>query len=239
MKKSARVRLMLASLVILGAIVLGLDGITRGIANHNITIEPVALAQDQATTPDQTSRLNNGGPAVPATVQNVKDGVPTDGAKVQSAQPGFINFDPPCFFEGTLPLDMAPYMNPGTKAYFTRGEGSVLNQCGNFSVTGHSAPNFLAWNCGTSNFDGSKPALPAEIKFIDPVSSVSINVGSHTDAGETSKLIAYDVRLNRIAITSTTLTSSLKKLTVTATGIKTVRLTGPCVMVADDLTVKR
>jgi hypothetical protein len=166
-----------------------------------------------------------------------RDGVSTDDVRIQVAQPGFINFDPPCVFAETLPLQTAPYMNPVTKVYFIHGEGAVLNECSNFGVSGHSPPNFLAWNCDATNFDGTRPALPAEIKFLDPVSKVSVKVGSGANAGVRARLIAFDSTFTQIDVAATTLASNLKTLTVTAPGIRYVRLVGPCVMVADDLRV--
>jgi hypothetical protein len=95
----------------------------------------------------------------------------------------------------------------------------------------------LAWNCNATNFDGTKPVLPAEIKFLNPVSTVSIKVAGTSDAGLKAKLIAFDSTLTQIDIDTTMLESNLKTLTVTAPEIRYVRLVGPCVMVADNLSV--
>jgi hypothetical protein len=165
----------------------------------------------------------------------IQDGVSTEQVGAQVARPRFINFDPPCTFKETLPLQTAPYMNPVTKVFFVRGEGAVLDECGGFLVTGHSPPNFLAWNCNATNFDGTKPALPAEMKFLDPVSTVSIKVGSTSSAGVSARLIAFDSAFNQIDVAAATVTHNLKTLTVAAPEIRYVRLVGPCVMVADDL----
>jgi hypothetical protein len=58
----------------------------------------------------------------------VQDGISIYDVETQVAQPGTINFDPPCGFRQTLPLQTAPYLNPVTKAYFVRGEGAILNE---------------------------------------------------------------------------------------------------------------
>jgi hypothetical protein len=162
-----------------------------------------------------------------------------EGVVIQVARPGFINFDPPCVFKETLPLQDAPYMNPATRAFFARGWGAVLNECSEFSVTGYSPPNFLAWNCRTTNFDGTRPALPAEIHFLTSVSEVSVKVGSEANAGSTARLVAFDASLTRLDGAQTTLAPGLKTLSVGAPGIRLVRLTGPCIMVADDFRVRR
>lgn len=172
--------------------------------------------------------------AFPAWAQ-FQDGVSTEQVGPQVARPRFINFDPPCAFAETLPLQTAPYMNPGTKIFFVRGEGAVLDECSNFLVSGHSPPNFLAWNCTATNFDGTKPALPAEIKFLEPVSTVSIKVGSASFAGVNARLIAFDSAFNQVDVAATPLASNLKTLTVMAPEIRYVRLAGPCAMVADNL----
>ena len=174
---------------------------------------------------------------------NVRNGVSVTAAGTvlqQLARPSFINFDPPCEFSSTMPLQDAPYMNPATKAEFVRGNGAVLNECGNFLVSGFSPPNFLAWNCESTNWDGTKPELPAEIRFSDQVSEVTVKVGSSL-TGKTARLVAFNAASERVDGSSTSLTSKLKLLTVSASSrtIKYVRLFGPCVMVADNFRAVR
>jgi hypothetical protein len=173
-----------------------------------------------------------------AQADQARNGI-SGGVVLEVAQPGRINFDPPCNFVQTLPLQDAPYMNPATRAFFARGWGAVLNQCSGFSVTGYSRPNFLAWNCQATNFDGTRPALPAEIHFLTSVSEVSVKVGSATNAGSTARLVAFDASLTRLDGAHTTLAPGLKTLSVSAPGIRFVRLMGPCIMVADDFRIRR
>jgi hypothetical protein len=185
-----------------------------------------------------TANEEPAGPTSASLADRAHNGV-YGGVVIQVARPGRIDFDPPCSFAETLPLQDAPYMNPATRAFFARGWGAVLNQCSGFSVTGFSPPNFVAWNCEATNFDGTTPALPAEIHFLSSVSEVSVKVGSAANAGSTARLAAFDAFLNRVAVASTTLDVDLKTLTVSAPGIKSVRLTGPCIMIADDFRVRR
>jgi hypothetical protein len=149
-----------------------------------------------------------------------------------------MNFDPPCLFAQTLPLQGAPYLDPATLSVFLDGEGSILNQCGNFGVSGFSAPNFLAWNCNARNIDGTRPVLPLEIKFSNNKSSVSIKVGSSANAGSFSTLTVYDAARTPLGSTSVSLTPAMKTLALSRTGIRYMTLSGPCVMVADDLSAR-
>jgi hypothetical protein len=173
-----------------------------------------------------------------AQADRIRNGV-SEGVVIQVARPGLINFDPPCGFAETLPLQDAPYLNPATRAFFARGWGVVLNECSRFGVTGYSPPNFLAWNCDATNFDGTRPALPAEIHFLTSVSEVSVRVGSAANAGSTARLVAFNASLTRIDGAQTTLAPDLKTLSVSASAIRSVRLIGPCIMVADDLRARR
>lgn len=63
-----------------------------------------------------------------------------------------------------------------------RSGGAVLNQCGGFSVVGHSIPNFLALNTLGSYIVGGNAKGPETPVFGSPVSYVQANVG-HEEAG--------------------------------------------------------
>jgi len=171
----------------------------------------------------------------PAWAQNVENGIGTDDVEALAATPTGMNFDPPCAFSETLPLMAAPYMDPSTQSHFMDGEGAVLNQCSNFGVSGFSAPNFLAWNCNARNLDGTRPILPAEIRFLTPMSSVSLKVGSSTSAGSTIRLQVFDAARNLIGSNNFSLTAAMQTLAVAASGIRYAVLSGACVVVADDL----
>jgi hypothetical protein len=199
-----------------------------------LVVWAAACSDQPPTASDERSEV------APAEIQvaQIRNGVSAD-VVPQVARPGLINFDPPCFFIQTLPLQDAPYMNPATRAHFARGQGGVLDRCSNFGVSGFSPPNFLAWNCTTTNFDGTRPALPAEIHFLNRASEVSVKVGSAADAGRRARLVAFNSAFAQVDAASTTLATNLKTLTVAAPEIKFVRLLGPCIMVADDFRVRR
>ena len=81
----------------------------------------------------------------------------------------------PCLFAETLPL-RDRYADQG--AYF-RGDagGGIVDECGNFDVTGHSSPNFLAFNDGVTFQDGSFAAGPERIIFYTPAATVNLVAG--------------------------------------------------------------
>jgi hypothetical protein len=154
------------------------------------------------------------------------------------AQPGFIDFDPPCVFSQTLPLQT--YMHSNTNAYFLLGNGAVLDECSNFGVTGQSPPNFLAWNDAAINWDGSVPALPALIYFPSVVPDFSANLGAGGGTTGTVYLIAYDAGFNIVDFDSASITTNLQNLSVSATAIRAVVIAATYTsaehwMVVDDL----
>lgn len=57
--------------------------------------------------------------------------------------------------------------------------GAVLNELSGFGVTGHSSPNFLAFNCSSKSTmnGGGLPKLPEVIRFPTEVSGVSLKIG--------------------------------------------------------------
>jgi subtilisin family serine protease len=124
-------------------------------------------------------------------------------------------------FSGPAPLDGA----------------AVLDECGNFGVSGHSPPNFLAVNCASELADGGIPQDPEYLWFSPAVSQVSANVGSNTDAGQLITMSAYDGAWQLLAEDSRTLAPELGPLSVSAPGIEIVEVNSPsgCVWVLDDL----
>jgi hypothetical protein len=165
-----------------------------------------------------------------------KDGVRI-GPAAQSAVGNGVDFDPPCAFAETLPLTGEPYLNARTNMVFTGGKPGLLDACSNFGVTGFSAPNFLAFNCGGVNRGGTVPRLPLEITFRVPVSRVTLKVGGEIDAGARASLAAIAADGAVLASSSVVLAETMRRLAVAAgsAAIKRARLAGPCVMVVDDI----
>ena len=115
----------------------------------------------------------------------------------------------------------------------TFGNGpSLINECGNFGVSGHSSPVFIGNN--HSNTPGD-----LLISFDNIVSKVQINAG--TNSGTIFQMIGYDENNNQI-VQSAELngTNVLTPLSVTANGIKSIRIitSGGDIFVYDDLKIK-
>ena len=159
------------------------------------------------------------------------------GISTRSATPGAVDFDPPTTFKETLPL-RGFYLNPKTGMSFAGG-GAVLSSGANFGVTGFSPPDFLAFDCGSRNADGTAAKLPMQIKFSKPVLGVSMKVGSLNDAGTSATLTAFDAKGAKLGQRSVIAAAAMQTLGVSAVvgqaPIASVKLTGPCNLVVDDI----
>ena len=67
------------------------------------------------------------------------------------------------------------------------------------------------------------------------MTTVEIQVGTETDAGQRATLVALDGDFNLLDFDTIILSSNLQTLSTVAAGTAISILTGPCVMVADDL----
>lgn len=186
------------------------------------------------------------GPAAPAMAGDVAAGVgdassgrvfaPPSGA---SGDP-VVNFDggpAPCAFVETTALkslDGVTFKGKGD----VRNGGAVLDQCSNFGVTGHSPPNFLAFNCGAVMSDGGIPTLPETIILPSESTGVSLKVGDGSDPGKIVKIVGIG-SLGKEKHTVTT-ASALQTVTfanpVSKIKIKAPKNNGACHLVVDDLT---
>lgn len=151
-----------------------------------------------------------------------------------------INFDDvtaPCNFSATTALRdqyaglgvlfSGPALNDG---------GGVLDQCSNFGVGGHSAPNFLAFNINSENSNGGIPRPPETITFINGARYVQVNAGSSSGAGQLVTMEAFDAAGISLGSHSLTLAPTLDTLSITANGIAWVVINTPAsVFVLDDL----
>jgi hypothetical protein len=104
-----------------------------------------------------------------------------------SDAPGAIRFDtvsaPPDFFETIALRNFGGVrFHGGTGLH---DGGAILNQAGNFGVTGYSPPNFLAFNSGAPMKDGGIPQLPEIINFPGEVNNFSMELGSSASIGAT------------------------------------------------------
>jgi hypothetical protein len=113
--------------------------------------------------------------------------------------------------------------------------GALLDEVANFGVSGHSSPNFLAFNCLASMQNGGVPRVPEFLSFALAVSSVSALVGSRDPVMLTME--AYDVNAQLIDSDTVLLSPAMQLISVEASGIVSVVLGGqtPCIFVLDDL----
>jgi hypothetical protein len=140
-----------------------------------------------------------------------------------------INFDngsKPCNFVSTTALRNEYAAQGVTFNGPTTNDGlAVLNECGNFGVSGHSAPNFLAWNTTANLSNGGIPTGPETLVFSQPVGLVQINAGS-TSGGQIT-MQAFNAADALLGSASLTMTAALQTLKITAIGIAKVVITHP------------
>ena len=128
----------------------------------------------------------------------------------------YIDFDeqnPGCGWGGDIPPSNLYQSEFG----ITFGDGpSLVGECGNFGVSGHSSPVFIGNN---NNY------TPGDllISFDNIVSKVQINAGTSSET--IFQMIGYDENNNQI-VQSAELngTNVLTPLSVTANGIKSIRI---------------
>lgn len=163
---------------------------------------------------------------------DIKDGIAS--IPPDSATFGNIKFEPPTAFSLGLPLET--WVSGDVGALFVAGHGTVL-EANSFGISGYSAPNALCFNSSATNADGSKPRLPAIIKFDPPIEYLSLKVGSATSTGLTAKLKAFNTALSKIDEDSVSITGAMKTISVSS-GTKNIEILviqGPSVLVVDDL----
>lgn len=140
-----------------------------------------------------------------------------------------INFDGvsrPCLAVQTTALrnDFAAqgvtFSGPGAKDGF-----AVFDECGNLGVSGHSTPNFLAWNDDAAFSNQGIARGPETLTFSSPVSLVQVNAGSRS--GGTIRMEAFNASGGSLGSDSFTLSAALQTLRVTANGIVRVVITVP------------
>ncbi len=129
-----------------------------------------------------------------------------------------INFDEtsaPCGFAVQVPLT-SQYSGQGVTF---SGGWEVLNQCGSFGVSGHSVPNFLAWNSGAGT--GTTQTLT----FSSDASGLSFRMAS--SGGGTASITARNAAGATIQTVSRSLSSSIQTATITVPGVRSVVISVP------------
>ena len=160
--------------------------------------------------------------------------------------PGSLNFDDmtPCLFSETVPIPPKFFKHFGFKIQGPneKSGGAVLNECSGMGVTGHSPPNFLAFDCGAVLSTGGIPFLPEKIFFTPKVRAVSLKIGSGQSVGETIALTAKTESGKVVDTETVTLTAEMQTINLTSTkqNIKRLFITLPegsnaCAFIIDDI----
>ncbi|MBI5307700.1 MAG: hypothetical protein HZB37_05045 [Planctomycetes bacterium] len=149
-----------------------------------------------------------------------------------------INFDDvtaPCLFMEANALK-GTFNGANFKGKGSNG-GAILDECSNFTISGYSSPNFLAFNCTATLKSGGKPSLPESITFLSPsTGDVTLKVGA--SSGGKVKITA--VRTNGTNVKKTvTLHSAMQTVTLTGPHIKKIKIQAvkkTCILLVDDIT---
>ncbi|GAB4422141.1 MAG: hypothetical protein Fur0044_20000 [Anaerolineae bacterium] len=152
-----------------------------------------------------------------------------------------INFDnasQPCLFNQTTALrNQYQALGVTFSGPSSNDGGAILDQCGGFGVSGHSAPNFLAFNASATLSNGGVPRNPETITFAQPVSFAQIRVGSSAGSGQSLTMQAFNASNNLLGSQTVTLNATLQTLSISANGITRVVISSPAsIFVLDDLT---
>jgi hypothetical protein len=133
----------------------------------------------------------------------------------------FDDVDAPCSFLDTVAL-REEYADLSVH-FHGRGPlngGGIVNQCGNWGVTGYSPPNFLAFNVPADYSDGGSPRPPEVIAFDTPVSHVEFKAGSTAQGEEgTLTVVAFDVARQRIGSDTIPMVQTVAVASIDAWGI--------------------
>lgn len=142
-----------------------------------------------------------------------------------------------CAFAGTAPLRN---QYAGLGVYFSgrvaNNGGAVLDACSGFSVSGYSAPNFLAFNSSATYPGGGVATTPELVRFVTPKSHVELGFAS--PAPGTFVMIAFDSAGGVVGSFVGTLSTAMQTATIDAFGIAGVVFytTAPTsLLVVDDL----
>jgi hypothetical protein len=137
---------------------------------------------------------------------------------------------PPCLFDQTVAL--RNYNGVHFAGDSPINGGAIVNECGNWGVTGYSSPNFLGFNCQATLSDGGIPRLPEKINLRTESTSVSLKIGSEVPG--TVKLVGKGSQGRQRRVV--TLTGAMQTVTFTIP-VQVIRLTttDACIFVVDDI----
>ena len=196
-------RALLLTLTLVGAIALAvpaLAGTARGAAN-GVALD-LTPAQGEPNASFETAPLGSTGSGT-----------------------GYTGVDDmtPCYFLYTVPLTKTWYKSYGiqVKGPSSPDGAAVLDECGQWSITGYTGPNILAFNCQATMANGGRPIGPETLLFTPPVDAVQLSIGSGADAGAIVEISAKTAEGGSVDFETVTLTSSMQ--TVFLNGAKKIK----------------
>jgi len=163
----------------------------------------------------------------------------TSGRASAGAEAGLINFDDvdaPCVFSDTKALrDEYAAQGVHFRGNAPLNGGGIVNECGNWGVSGYTPPNFLGLNVNGQYGDGGSATPPQYLFFDNPVGGIRIKAGARD--GGTLRMVAYDTSQHVVGTKTITMTPALQTVTIVAPGIKrvSVDVQGVGDFVIDDL----
>lgn len=131
-----------------------------------------------------------------------------------------IDFDDatsaPGFFNETLPL--RDRYEPLGVTFSVKGEGgpAIVDEEGDFGVTGYSPPKHLGWNFNAELSNGWAPSLPVYLHFERPIKRIEFLAGSQF--GGQIDMEAWDAVGTSVGTTDMTMKSTMQTLALPAEG---------------------
>jgi len=127
-----------------------------------------------------------------------------------------INFDdvtaPSAFLDATRLTEQYADLGVHFEGPGGNDGGAILNELGGFGVTGHSAPNFLAFNTTGNLQDGGHSKGPETVRFDQPIVFFEAAFGSNKVG--TVTLRAYDTAGSIVDDDSVALTPAVQRIRV-------------------------
>jgi hypothetical protein len=118
--------------------------------------------------------------------------------------------------------------------------GAILNEAGGFGISGHSSPNFLAFNSTATLDDGGTAKGPETLRFDPSVRSVNIIAARGHSAGGEMILEAFDASNMLVDSAAITLSNVMSPIRVSGSRIARVVISSTAEsFVLDDLTFSR
>ena len=194
-------------------------------------VKTLKAAGSVVVNPDALGGAWTGKGPAPVEVLPAKSEASDKGIIIIPTLPGMgelIDFDDnaaPCFFANTTRLTGA-YAHRGVTFAGPGGNdgGAILDECGAFGVTGHSAPNFLAFNPSLSMSDGGVPQGPETLTFNKPMQYVHAKVGTGSTTSGSGTIYAYDADGLMVDSDSRFMTSTMQSIAVSGYGIVRVEI---------------